>query len=146
MQASRIGLWHLEHATIAISARLKSGLGWTDGMMLALDRAGAQRSQSPVDADKGGDGTSMRLPGSGSLVNIAHFPKTTGEDARAPSLSNGQQQELDCFVRLAPRNGDFTPHCPHPDASRGSAASRLKLHHTMRDFAGTIWGNEPYLF
>jgi hypothetical protein len=60
MQASRIGLRHLEHVRIPISARLNSGLGWTDGMMLALDQAGAQHSQSPVGADKGGDGASMR--------------------------------------------------------------------------------------
>jgi hypothetical protein len=53
MQVSLIGLRHLEHATLTISARLSGGLGWRDGMMLALDQAGAQRSQSPVDADKG---------------------------------------------------------------------------------------------
>jgi hypothetical protein len=63
MQASRIGLWHLEHKRIPISARLYSGSGWTDGMMLALDRAGARHSQSPVGAEyRGGDGTSM-VPG-----------------------------------------------------------------------------------
>jgi len=53
MQASLIGLWHLEHARILISARLYNGLGWTDGMMLALDQAGAQHSQSPVGAEYG---------------------------------------------------------------------------------------------
>jgi hypothetical protein len=53
MQASLIGLWHLEHETIAISARLAGGLRCTDAMMVALDQAGAQHSQSPVDADKG---------------------------------------------------------------------------------------------
>jgi hypothetical protein len=53
MQASLIGLRHFEQAMIPISARLYRGLGWTDGMMLALDQAGAQHSQSPVGADKG---------------------------------------------------------------------------------------------
>lgn len=59
MQASLIGLRHLGHARIPISARLYIGLGWTDGMMLALDQAGAQHSQSPVGADTGGDGAGM---------------------------------------------------------------------------------------
>jgi len=48
-----MGLPHLEHARIPISARLWSGSGWVDGMMLAFDQAGAQDSQSPVTADKG---------------------------------------------------------------------------------------------
>jgi hypothetical protein len=52
MQASLIGLWHLEHARIPTSALLYGGLGWTDGMMLALDQAGALHSQSPVGTDK----------------------------------------------------------------------------------------------
>jgi hypothetical protein len=79
MQASRIGLRHLEHVRIPISARLNSGLGWTDGMMLALDQAGAQHSQSPVGADTGGDGDQHALPSPASLVNIAH----SQEDKRA---------------------------------------------------------------
>jgi hypothetical protein len=36
-----MGLPHLEHAKMPISARLWSGSGWVDGMMLALDQAGA---------------------------------------------------------------------------------------------------------
>ena len=40
-----------------------------------LGQAGAQNSQSPVDADEGGDGTNMisRVPE--LLVNIAHIQK-----------------------------------------------------------------------
>ncbi len=55
MQDSLMGLWHLEQARTPISARrLNSELGWTDGMMLALDQAGAlQNSQSPIDAVMG---------------------------------------------------------------------------------------------
>jgi hypothetical protein len=52
MQASLIGLWHLEHARIRTSALLYIGLGWTDGMIHALDQVGALHSQSPVGADK----------------------------------------------------------------------------------------------
>jgi hypothetical protein len=37
-----MGLPHMEHARIPNSARLYSGLGWVDGMMLALGQAGAQ--------------------------------------------------------------------------------------------------------
>ena len=54
MQDSLMGLWQLEQARTPISARrLNSELGWTDGMMLALDQAGARHSQSPVDAELG---------------------------------------------------------------------------------------------
>jgi hypothetical protein len=52
MQASLIGLRHLEQARIPISARLYSGLGWADGTMLALDQAGALSSLSPITIDK----------------------------------------------------------------------------------------------
>ena len=45
-------------------------------MMLALDQAGAQHSQSPVDADmRDGDDTSMLFRLAESVVNIAHIPK-----------------------------------------------------------------------
>jgi hypothetical protein len=50
MQDSLIGLWHLERARTPSSARQYSGSGWMDGMMLALDQAGARHSQSPVKA------------------------------------------------------------------------------------------------
>ena len=36
MQANRIGLPHLEHGRIPISARLCSGFGWVDDIMLPL--------------------------------------------------------------------------------------------------------------
>jgi hypothetical protein len=51
MQASLIGLRHLEQARIPISARLYSGLAWADGTMLALDQAGALSSLSPITFD-----------------------------------------------------------------------------------------------
>jgi hypothetical protein len=37
-----MGVPHLEHAKMPISARLKSGSGWVDGKMHTLDQAGAQ--------------------------------------------------------------------------------------------------------
>ncbi|MEA2915130.1 MAG: hypothetical protein QOJ15_7211 [Bradyrhizobium sp.] len=48
-----MGLPHLEHARIPISATLYSGLECVDGIMFALDQAGAQDSQSPVTAVMG---------------------------------------------------------------------------------------------
>jgi hypothetical protein len=54
IQDSLMGLWHLEQAMTPISARrLNNELGWTDGMMLALDQAGTRHSQSTVDAELG---------------------------------------------------------------------------------------------
>jgi hypothetical protein len=51
---SLIGLRHLEQARIPISERLKSGLGWIEGMMRSLCLAGAlPNSLSPVDAEDG---------------------------------------------------------------------------------------------
>jgi len=51
MQANRIGLPHLEHGRIPISARLYSGFGWIDDIMLPLDWAGALPiSLSPITA------------------------------------------------------------------------------------------------
>ena len=45
-------------------------------MMLALDQAGAQHSQSPVGADmRDGDGTTMLFRFAESVVNIAHIGK-----------------------------------------------------------------------
>jgi hypothetical protein len=41
MRANRIGLLHLEHGRIPISARLYSGFGWIDDIMLPLYWAGA---------------------------------------------------------------------------------------------------------
>jgi hypothetical protein len=56
MQANRIGLPHLEHGRIPISARLYSGFGWMDDIMLPLYRAGALSiSLSPITAYSDGD-------------------------------------------------------------------------------------------
>jgi hypothetical protein len=50
--------------------------GWVIGHCIPpLNQAGAQNSQSPVDAGAGGDGTSMRFRVPETLVNIAHFLK-----------------------------------------------------------------------
>ena len=60
MQANRIGLPHLEHGRIPISARLPSGFGWIDDIMLPLDWAGALPiSLSPITALLDGDGASL---------------------------------------------------------------------------------------
>ena len=60
MQANRIGLPHLEHGRIPISARLYSGFGWIDDIMLPLDWAGALPiSLSPITASSDGDGASL---------------------------------------------------------------------------------------
>ena len=60
MQANRIGLPHLEHGRIPISARLYSGFGWIDDIMLPLYWAGALPiSLSPITACSDGDGGSL---------------------------------------------------------------------------------------
>jgi hypothetical protein len=54
MQANCIGLPHLEHGRIPISARLYSGFGWIDDIMLPLYWAGALPiSLSPITAYSG---------------------------------------------------------------------------------------------
>jgi hypothetical protein len=88
MQASLIGLWHLEHARIPISARLYSGSGWTDGMMLALDQAGARHSQLPVGAEYGAVIEPVWSPVPGVAGQYCSLPENISEDARAPSLSS----------------------------------------------------------
>jgi hypothetical protein len=50
-----IGPWQFGQGGRSITARLGSNEIRVCDMMLALDQAGAQHSQSPVDADKGGD-------------------------------------------------------------------------------------------
>ena len=48
-------------------------------MMLALDQAGAQHSQSPVGADmRDGDQVTMEPPKSRTLFHFAHFSKVNG--------------------------------------------------------------------
>ena len=69
-----MGLPHSEHARIPISARLYSGIS-VDGMMLALDQAGAQYSQSPVTADKGTVMSQHALLGS---IVCAHYCSLVG--------------------------------------------------------------------
>jgi hypothetical protein len=43
--------------------------------MLPFGWAGAQHSQSPIDAQWGGDATTMHFRVPEPLVNIAHMPK-----------------------------------------------------------------------
>jgi hypothetical protein len=73
MQANRIGLPHLEHGRIPISARLYSGVG---RIMLPLYWAGALPiSLSPITAYSDGDGASLAQYANAALVNIAHIGK-----------------------------------------------------------------------
>ena len=74
MQANRIGLPHLEHGRIPISARLYSGLGWIDDIMRPLYLAGALPiSLSPITAYSDGDGTNLAQYPNARLVNIDHY-------------------------------------------------------------------------
>ena len=74
MQANRIGLPHLGHGRIPISARLCSGVGRIDDIMLPLYWAGALPiSQSPMTACSDGDGANLAQYTSTRLVNIAHY-------------------------------------------------------------------------
>jgi hypothetical protein len=69
MQANRIGLPHLEHGRIPISARLYSGFGWIDDIMLPLYWAGALPiSLSPITAYSDGDGASLTQHANAGLV------------------------------------------------------------------------------
>ena len=74
MQASRIGLPHLEHGRIPISARLCNGFRWTDDIMLPLCWAGALPiSLSPIAAYSDGDGATLAQCTNPALVNIDHY-------------------------------------------------------------------------
>jgi hypothetical protein len=74
MQANRIGLPHLEHGRIPISARLCSGFGWIDDIMLPLYWAGALPiSLSPITAYSDGDGASLAQYTKAGLVKIDHY-------------------------------------------------------------------------
>jgi len=76
MQANRIGLPHLEHGRIPISARLYSGVGRIDDIMLPLYWAGALPiSLSPITAYSDGDGASLAQYANAALVNIALIGK-----------------------------------------------------------------------
>jgi len=74
MQANRMGLPHLEHGRIPISARLYSGFSWIDDIMLPLYRAGALPiSLSPITTYSDGDGGSIAQYTNAGLVNIDHY-------------------------------------------------------------------------
>jgi hypothetical protein len=74
MQANRIGLPHLEHGRIPISARLYSGFGWIDDIMLpCIGRGALPISLSPVTAYSDGDGASLAPNTNAGLVNIDHY-------------------------------------------------------------------------
>jgi hypothetical protein len=71
MQANRIGLPHLEHGRIPISARLYSGLSWIDDIIVL---AGALPiSLSPITAYSDGDAASLAQYTNAGLVNIDHY-------------------------------------------------------------------------
>jgi hypothetical protein len=81
MQANRIGLPHLVHGRIPISARLYNGLSWIDDIMLPLYWAGALPiSLSPITACSDGDGTSLALCTNTALVNIDHYRKSSSQE------------------------------------------------------------------
>jgi hypothetical protein len=81
MQANRIGLPHLEHGRIPISARLYSGFGWIDDIMLPLYWAGALPiSLSPITAYSDGDGASLARCTNTALVNIDHYWKFSSQE------------------------------------------------------------------
>jgi hypothetical protein len=63
MQANLIGLPHLEHGRIPISARLNNGLGWMDDIDASLYWAGAFTELSVTDGCqwRDDDGTMMRF-------------------------------------------------------------------------------------
>jgi hypothetical protein len=74
MQANRIGLPHLEHGRIPISARLYSGFSRIDDIMLPLYWAGALPiSLSPITACSDGDGASLAPNTNAGLVYIDHY-------------------------------------------------------------------------
>jgi hypothetical protein len=80
MQANRIGFPHLEHGRIPISARLYSGFGWIDDIMLPLYWAGALPiSLSPITACSDGDAASLAPCANTALVNIDHYWKLSAQ-------------------------------------------------------------------
>jgi len=80
MQASRIGLPHLVHGRIPISARLYNGLGWIDDIMRPLYWAGALPiSLSPITACSDGDGASLAQWTNTALVNFDHYWKFSSQ-------------------------------------------------------------------
>ena len=79
---------------------------WHDA---SLQQAGAQNSQSPVDAQDGpGDGTSMLSRVPGSLVSIAHFLEKSALEgiavsdpgARSPRMSETGQSRPNWAIRI----------------------------------------------
>jgi hypothetical protein len=76
MRASLMGLPHLEHGSIPISARLNIGLGWTDDMLLAsIGREHASLSVTDNCRYGGGDRITLLQLSSDSAVKIAHFQR-----------------------------------------------------------------------
>jgi hypothetical protein len=73
MQANRIGLPHLEHGRIPISARLCSGFGWIDDIMLPCVGREHYRSLCRRYAYSDGDGASLAPNTNAGLVNIDRY-------------------------------------------------------------------------
>jgi hypothetical protein len=65
MQANRIGLPHLEHGRIPISARLNSGFGWIDDIMLPLDWAAALPAENCLFGRRWSQSCPIRQCGAG---------------------------------------------------------------------------------
>jgi hypothetical protein len=102
MQANRMGLPHLEHGRIPISARLFSGFGWMDDMTLSLRWAGALPiSQSPMDAE----GAAMMEPACASEFRrcwsiLLTFQNNGGSPFRVKQVGESNRE-----VRFSPANG-----------------------------------------
>ena len=101
MQANRIGLPHLVHGRIPISARLCNGFRWTDDIMLPLCWAGALPiSLSPIAACSDGDGASLAQCINTALVNIDHYWKISSQNG----LSVGDTEAI--YVGCLGQGGD----------------------------------------
>lgn len=74
MQANCIGFLHLEHGRIPTSARLYSGFGWIDDIMLpCIGREHLPISQSPITAYFGRRWSHSCPITNAGLVNIDHY-------------------------------------------------------------------------
>jgi hypothetical protein len=98
MQANRIGLPHLEHGRIPISARLYNGFRWTDDIMLPLCWAGALPiSLSPITACSDGDGASLAQCINTALVNFDHYWKFGSQ--KRPQCGDTEAIHVGCLGR-----------------------------------------------
>lgn len=87
MQTSRIGLPHLKHGRIPISARLSSGFGWIDDICFPRSSAGALPiSLSLITACRSSDCRSLAQLMLARLVNIDQNPEFGSTGIFRPTL------------------------------------------------------------